>query len=81
MSQERTILIVDDNINLALGLAKLLRNAGYGVHTAHTAADRLKLALLHCPDAIILDFRMPSSTARDSSIGCANWPTIVTHPS
>jgi DNA-binding response OmpR family regulator len=59
MSQEQKILVIDDNVNLVLGLAKLLRNAGYAVHTAHTAADGFKLALLHRPDAIILDFRMP----------------------
>lgn len=59
MSHERTILIVDDNVNLVLGLAKLLRNADYDVHTAYTAAEGLQLALLHRPDAIILDFRMP----------------------
>ena len=59
MSHERTILIVDDNVNLVLGFAKLLRNAGYGVYTAYAAADGLRLALLHRPDAIILDFRMP----------------------
>jgi CheY-like chemotaxis protein len=59
MTQPQTILIVDDNVNLVLGLAKLLRNAGYNVHTAYTAAEGLELAVLHRPDAIILDFRMP----------------------
>jgi DNA-binding response OmpR family regulator len=55
----RTILIVDDNINLALGFAQVLKGAGYAAHTAHTAEDGLSLARSERPDAIILDVRMP----------------------
>jgi len=58
MSQ-RTILIVDDNINLALGFAKALTNAGYTTHAAHTAEDGLRLARVENPDGIILDIGMP----------------------
>ena len=58
MSQ-RTILIVDDNINLALGFAKALTNAGYTAHAAHTAEDGLRLARVEHPDGIILDIGMP----------------------
>jgi DNA-binding response OmpR family regulator len=54
-----TILIVDDNVNLARGFAMVLRGVGYTAHTAHTAEDGLSLALAHRPDAIILDFDMP----------------------
>ena len=59
MKRERTILIIDDNVNLVLGFARLLRNAAYSVHTAYTAEDGLNSALLHRPDAIVVDFRMP----------------------
>jgi DNA-binding response OmpR family regulator len=58
MSQ-RTILIVDDNINLALGFAKALTNAGYTAHAVHTAEDGLRLARVEHPDGIILDIGMP----------------------
>ena len=58
MSQP-TILIVDDNINLALGFAKALTNAGYTTHAAHTAEDGLRLARVEHPDGIILDIGMP----------------------
>ena len=54
-----TILIVDDNINLALGFAKALANAGYTAHAAHTAEEGLRLARVERPDAIILDIGMP----------------------
>jgi two-component system, OmpR family, response regulator len=55
----RTILIIDDNVNLALGFAQVLKGAGYAAHTAHTAEDGLSLARSLRPDAIILDVRMP----------------------
>ena len=58
MSQP-TILIVDDNINLALGFARALTNAGYATHAAHTAEDGLRLARVEHPDGIILDIGMP----------------------
>ena len=56
---EQSILIIDDNVNLALGFAQLLGHAGYTVHTAHTAADGFRLALVHRPTAIVLDYQMP----------------------
>jgi len=59
MSQTITILIVDDNVNLAQGFAKVLKSAGYDAHTAYTAEEGLRLAQVHCPAAIILDIRMP----------------------
>ena len=54
-----TILIVDDNVNLALGFAKALANAGYTAHAAHTAEEGLRLARVKHPDGIILDIGMP----------------------
>jgi two-component system response regulator MprA len=59
MSQPITILIIDDNVNLAQGFAQVLKGAGYAAHAAHTAEEGLRLAQVHCPDAIILDIRMP----------------------
>lgn len=59
MSQTSTILIIDDNVNLAQGFAQALKGAGYAAYTAHTAKEGLELAQAHCPDAIILDIRMP----------------------
>jgi len=58
MSQP-TILIVDDNVNLALGFAKALAGAGYTAHAAHTAEEGLRLARAEHPDGIILDIGMP----------------------
>jgi DNA-binding response OmpR family regulator len=59
MSAPATILIVDDHVNLARGFALVLSGAGYATYTAYTAEDGLALALVHHPDAIVLDFDMP----------------------
>ncbi|PYR32859.1 MAG: hypothetical protein DMF92_00710 [Acidobacteria bacterium] len=59
MPQSITILIVDDNVNLAQGFAQVLKSVGYAALTAYTAEDGLRLAQIECPDAIILDIRMP----------------------
>jgi DNA-binding response OmpR family regulator len=44
MSQPITILIIDDNVNLAQGFAQVLKGAGYAAHAAHTAEEGLRLA-------------------------------------
>jgi DNA-binding response OmpR family regulator len=54
-----TILIIDDNVNLAGGFANALERAGYRAHVAHTADGGLNLARAVRPQAIILDFQMP----------------------
>ena len=54
-----TVLIIDDNVNLARGFAVGLANAGYVVEVAHSAHDGLALAASAHPQLIILDFQMP----------------------
>ena len=54
-----TILVVDDNVNLARGFAQALTGAGYVAYAAFTAEEGLRLATDRVPDAIIVDIRMP----------------------
>jgi DNA-binding response OmpR family regulator len=54
-----TIVIIDDNVNLARGFSAGLTKAGYAVQIAHTAQDGLALAGRLHPQLIILDFQMP----------------------
>lgn len=56
---ETTILIIDDNVVLARAFARVLTDAGYRVHTWHSAEDGLRQAKTQPPDAIILDLQMP----------------------
>ena len=59
MTTTPTILVIDDNVNLARGFAMALGRAGYTVHVAHPAETGLDIARTVRPHAIILDFQMP----------------------
>jgi CheY-like chemotaxis protein len=53
------VLIVHDNASVADPVSRALRLEGYEVWTARSADEGLTLAQVHCPNAIILDLRMP----------------------
>jgi CheY-like chemotaxis protein len=53
------VLIVHDNASVAGSFARTLRLEGYEVWAAPSADEGLTLAQVHCPNAIILDLRMP----------------------
>ncbi len=53
------ILIIDDEPNLLLGLAALLRRAGYQPITANNGAEGSRLAQTLLPDLIVCDVMMP----------------------
>ena len=66
MSDPTTILIVDDDVALAEGLAELLEHEGYGVATARdglAALDQLRRGLR--PRVILLDLMMPRMNGWD----------------
>lgn len=54
-----TVLIVDDDRQIAEGTAVRLRAAGYETLVVHNGAEGLAAAHLRTPDAILLDVRMP----------------------
>jgi DNA-binding response OmpR family regulator len=54
-----SVLIIDDDQEVAAIFARALTSAGYHVHITHNAEDALHELDAQCPDAIILDFRMP----------------------
>jgi len=53
------ILIVDDDEGVTMTFARMLELEGYLVRTAKNAEIGLREARETCPDAIILDLRMP----------------------
>jgi two-component system, sensor histidine kinase and response regulator len=54
-----TILIVDDEKNLLLGIARRLERTGYKVLMASSGNEGLQLARQHHPDIILSDIGMP----------------------
>jgi PAS domain S-box-containing protein len=53
------ILVVDDNREVAVALARLLRLHGHETFTAHDGAAALEAAFMHRPDVALLDIGMP----------------------
>ena len=55
----KSILIVDDDQDIAEGAAIRLRSAGYDIVFAHDGHDGCERAKRDRPNAIVLDIRMP----------------------
>jgi two-component system CheB/CheR fusion protein len=53
------ILAVDDNIDIANGLAQLLGMWGHTVRTAHDGEEAIDAAMSFCPDVVLLDLGLP----------------------
>jgi signal transduction histidine kinase len=59
MTEKATILVIDDDPSLLLGLAAVIKRRGYQVVTAENGNDGLQLAKVVCPDLILSDVMMP----------------------
>jgi signal transduction histidine kinase/ActR/RegA family two-component response regulator len=53
------ILAVDDNVDVADGLARVLGTRGHMVRTAHDGVTALELADTFAPDVVLLDLGLP----------------------
>ncbi|MFA9388386.1 MAG: response regulator transcription factor [Prolixibacteraceae bacterium] len=59
MSDEKRILLVDDEIDILEFVSYNLEKEGYKVYTAQNGRDAIKIAEKKIPDLIILDVMMP----------------------
>lgn len=59
ISDQRTILVIEDDMPLRTALVTKLHNEGYFVLTAKDGKDGLDQALASKPDMILLDIVMP----------------------
>ncbi len=53
------VLVVDDNRDLANGMAMLLNLSGHAVRVAHNGPDAIAAAREHGPEAVLLDIGLP----------------------
>jgi CheY-like chemotaxis protein len=53
------VLVADDHVDAAIGLAEWLETMGYEVYTAYDGNDALETARRVKPDALLLDITMP----------------------
>lgn len=54
------VLLIDDEEPLLMGLAEIMKRAGYNILTARDGQTGLSLARQHLPDLIICDVMMPA---------------------
>jgi two-component system, OmpR family, alkaline phosphatase synthesis response regulator PhoP len=59
MSEEKRILLVDDEVDILEFISYNLEKEGYKVYTAQNGKDAIKIADKKIPDLIILDVMMP----------------------
>ena len=62
MDADKTVLVVEDDEAMMLGLEENLKFEGYQVLTAMNGEDGLKLAMEKKPDLILLDIVLPRMT-------------------
>ena len=78
----KTILVVDDEPDLALALAEMLEGYGYRVMEAHSAEEAWKRIQVRRPDLITCDLMMPRRSgiafyqALKRDAGCKDVPVI-----
>jgi EAL domain-containing protein (putative c-di-GMP-specific phosphodiesterase class I)/CheY-like chemotaxis protein len=61
----KTLLIVDDESNIASAVIRLLRREGYRILAAHSAAEAFELLALNAVQVIVSDHRMPVMTGAE----------------
>lgn len=59
MTETKRILLVDDDMDIALVTKRLLESKGYEVHLAHDGKEALVKAKSSLPDLMLLDGMMP----------------------
>jgi PAS domain S-box-containing protein len=59
MRQSTRILVVDDNVDTATGMARLLKLLGHDVQTAYNGAEAMRVAREQCPEFVLLDIGLP----------------------
>ena len=62
---QKTVVVVDDEENLALALSRLLRSEGWSVHIAHSGLEGLKLVEQARPQVVLSDYRMPGMSGAE----------------
>lgn len=65
MVQDKTILVVDDEVKITQVLESYLENAGYKVACAHIGREALDLFDKLSPVLVILDLMLPDMTGED----------------
>ena len=73
--RQKTVLVVDDELDTAISLGLLLKKMGYNVITSYDGKDGLRWVEDLNPDAILLDLGMPGMDGFDvaRAIRMTDW--------
>ncbi len=58
-ARKARILVVDDNVDTARGMARLLKLIGHTIATAHSGPEAIEAARQHRPEVVLLDIGLP----------------------
>jgi CheY-like chemotaxis protein len=61
----KTVLVVDDEVDIRAFLSDLLEDEGYAVITADDGVEAMETIVKDPPDLILLDLMMPRETGTD----------------
>ena len=63
--QSSRVMVVDDNVDTAAGLARLLKLLGHDVVVAHDGQQAIEIARTHRPEVVLLDIGLPMMNGYD----------------
>ncbi len=78
----KTVLLVDDDNTILLGVGVRLKSIGYTVYTAKDAVSAVSAVVKHRPDVVVLDISLPAgdgflvSDRLQTLVGSAATPII-----
>ncbi|MDD3242608.1 MAG: response regulator transcription factor [Eubacteriales bacterium] len=76
MSNAYTILLVEDEANIAGFMTAILTANHYGVRRARDGAEAMMMVSSYCPDAVILDLGLPDVDGMDLIRKIREWSQI-----
>jgi two-component system sensor histidine kinase/response regulator len=80
MNKTHTILIVDDEPALRIGLSSIIKRHGYDVFTAENGSEGIKMAKEVKPDIILSDIMMPSLNGFEMRRAMSSDPQLSSIP-
>ena len=80
MSENKIILVVDDERHILHVVSLKLRNAGYTIITAEDGEEGLSCALEHQPDLVISDYQMPFMTGLELCVKLKEYEQTMNTP-
>jgi signal transduction histidine kinase len=80
MTQQKTILYIEDDPASRVLVQRVLSHAGYKVLIAHRALEGIDLAKRHRPDLILTDINLPDLSGREITVRLRSDPRLASVP-